>query len=223
MGIIYILENKINKKCYIGQTIKKFKDRMLGHKSEAKLNKKRNLIGNALRKYGLENFKITIMDCQEEYLDWLEQEWIKELNSLSPNGYNLDTGGNKNKHLSEETRLKISKAGKGNNNSKGRIVSEEQKEHLRKLNKGKISSFKGKHHTEEAKEKNRQKHIGIFAGENHPMYGKHHTEETKQILRDKRSKQIFTENIRIKMIKSQRLRREKERILKINIDNVKVN
>ena len=35
-------------------------------------------------------------------------------------------------------------------------------------------------YTEESKQKMREAHKGIQAGENHPMYGKHHTEETKQ-------------------------------------------
>lgn len=34
--------------------------------------------------------------------------------------------------------------------------------------------------TEEIKEKIRQSHIGLLAGEKHPMYGKHHTEESRK-------------------------------------------
>ena len=160
MNIIYILENKINKKCYVGQTIQDFKDRLLAHKSEARLNRRKNLIGNAIRKYGIENFNITTMTCKEEHLDWMEVEWIKELNSLAPNGYNLDTGGNKNKHASDETREKISKSKLGNHVNKGIPKSEEHKKKLSEVKKGKTSSFKGKHHTEEANEKNRVAHQG---------------------------------------------------------------
>ena len=34
--------------------------------------------------------------------------------------------------------------------------------------------------TEEIKGKIRQSHIGLLAGEKHPMYGKHHTEESRR-------------------------------------------
>lgn len=34
--------------------------------------------------------------------------------------------------------------------------------------------------TEETKEKIRQSHIGLLAGEKHPMYGKHHTKEARE-------------------------------------------
>lgn len=42
--------------------------------------------------------------------------------------------------------------------------------------------LKGKHHSDETKEKMRQKVIekGGYAGKNNPMYGKYHTEETKK-------------------------------------------
>lgn len=36
--------------------------------------------------------------------------------------------------------------------------------------KGQISSFKGKHHTEEAKKKIRESHLGLFKGEKSPLW-----------------------------------------------------
>ncbi len=52
---------------------------------------------------------------------------------------------------------------------------------------GEKNGFFGKHHTEEAKEKNRQAHLGKpgIRGEKHYMYGKHHSEETKAKMREK--------------------------------------
>lgn len=66
---------------------------------------------------------------------------------MSPNGYNLNTGG-KNKRHSEETKKKISESNKGKKVSeetrkklseshKGHKVSEETKKKLSKINKGK--------------------------------------------------------------------------------------
>ncbi|MBQ8992585.1 MAG: hypothetical protein IJ085_00355, partial [Turicibacter sp.] len=48
----------------------------------------------------------------------------------------------------------------------------------------------GKKHTEEAKQKNREAHLGLYNGEKHPMYGKKHTEEAKMKIREARKKQI---------------------------------
>jgi hypothetical protein len=42
-----------------------------------------------------------------EQLDEREIYWIKELNSLAPNGYNCNSGGDAQRNLSQETRDKI--------------------------------------------------------------------------------------------------------------------
>jgi group I intron endonuclease len=43
-----------------------------------------------------------------------------------------------------------------------------------------ISSFLGKHHTEEAKEKNRISHLGKYEGDKNPNYGKKHTDAIRK-------------------------------------------
>lgn len=48
----------------------------------------------------------------------------------------------------------------------------------------------GKKHTDEAKKKNREAHLGLYNGERHPMFGKTHTEEAKQKIREARKKQV---------------------------------
>lgn len=63
----------------------------------------------AIKKYGLENFKKIQFSCPEEDLDWIESFLIKEFKSQVPNGYNLESGGHKNKHVHKKTRQKISK------------------------------------------------------------------------------------------------------------------
>ena len=68
---------------------------------------------NTLNKYGLGSFTWeTIYVCNnEEELNKMEMYFIKELNTLHPNGYNLSLGGDGQsgfKH-SEESRRKISK------------------------------------------------------------------------------------------------------------------
>jgi group I intron endonuclease len=107
MALIYVFEDMTNGKAYVGQTTQTFSQRMRKHLGD------KQYIDRALRKRGVENFKITTMTCSEEYLDWMEREWIKEMNSLVPNGYNIESGGNKHKRLSMETRMKMSIARKG--------------------------------------------------------------------------------------------------------------
>lgn len=103
MGEIYILKNKTNNKKYVGQTVNTFSKRMKMHKCGDQL------IDRAIKKYGIENFDQYIFkNIPENLLDYFETNLIKRLNSLaSQNGYNLDSGGHKNKHHSDSTKLKI--------------------------------------------------------------------------------------------------------------------
>lgn len=53
-GIIYLLKNKINGKCYVGQTIKTLEERIYRHKYKS--NKKIMPISFAIKKYKFENY-----------------------------------------------------------------------------------------------------------------------------------------------------------------------
>lgn len=95
---IYKIINKINNKIYVGQSID-IQERWYQHKYKAF---DKNEIGYnsaihlAMRKYGVENFSIEIIEeCAPELLDERERFWIKKLNCLSPNGYNILEGGQK--------------------------------------------------------------------------------------------------------------------------------
>lgn len=63
---------------------------------------------SAINKYGSEKFKVEQIDiaCNQFEADYKEAMWIKQLNTLSPNGYNLKDGGSHGKH-SEEVKLKM--------------------------------------------------------------------------------------------------------------------
>ena len=64
MGIIYVLHNEENDKCYVGQTTRTFEERFGAHKIFS------SLIGKALRKYGVDNFsKIILENIPEEESD----------------------------------------------------------------------------------------------------------------------------------------------------------
>lgn len=141
-----------NKKVYIGQTYN-FKDRMRKHKYDSK--KYNTLIYNAIRKYGWDNIKKEIiLYCDENCIDYYERELIKLYNSTDKNvGYNLESGGHKNKNLSKETIEKKKKSALGKKHSKETI------ELLRKLSIGNTNML-GKKHSKETKEKLRKMNLG---------------------------------------------------------------
>ena len=95
---IYKITNLINGKIYIGQSkdpIRRWKE----HKWDA-LNpncKENSAIHDAFLKYGIDNFEFTIIGWFENYNE-KEKYYIKELNTLYPNGYNLTEGGDEPPH-----------------------------------------------------------------------------------------------------------------------------
>ena len=132
MGYIYMIKNKINGKLYIGQTIRKdINERWRQHKS-CKKDVIGNYLYNAYQKYGLKNFEYKLICiCFDEDCNKIETEYIKKLNTLYPNGYNLQVGGGNHK-LSEEAKQIIREKNKCKESpNKGKKISEEQKNKLR--------------------------------------------------------------------------------------------
>ena len=122
-GIIYKLTSPSpSNKMYIGQTVESAKKRWNGHKNAAARFEKYieengeepvkagcRLLNKAIIKYGFDKFqKEVIGEFPEDDLDEKEQYYIQFYDTLAPKGYNLITGGNSNKQLSEETKIKIS-------------------------------------------------------------------------------------------------------------------
>lgn len=105
--IIYKITNKNTGLCYIGQTTGKLTSRWHRHKTTKSCQK----LFNAIQKYGPDAFSQQIIGTYTtlDDLNNAEEYFIDFYNSLSPNGYNLHTGGNNHK-VSEETRLKQSLA-----------------------------------------------------------------------------------------------------------------
>lgn len=92
MAIIYKITNLINNKIYIGETIRNLNVRWNEHKSEA-LGGRHGYtyhLHNAMRKYGIDNFTIEIIDnCPDGERFLLESEYIQKYNSNNPEiGYN---------------------------------------------------------------------------------------------------------------------------------------
>lgn len=115
---IYKITNNINNKGYVGQTTQDcIEKRWSNHKSEGKF-----AIGQAIDKYGPENFTFEVIDKASDMddLNKKEIEYIATLDTMAPNGYNLHEGG-RNSRLTQETKDKISKA------HMGKIISETSK------------------------------------------------------------------------------------------------
>jgi group I intron endonuclease len=184
-GIVYIATNLINNKQYIGQTVRKLKYRLYEHIHHPDNSYP---FSKALRKYGIENFKIVPFSCLEKDLDWTESFLIKKLNTLKPNGYNLESGGNNQKHLHEVTKNKISKKTKGENNPRyGIKLEEETKEKIREsINewyKTHEAPSKGILKTKEEKIKLSEARKKYYEIHESPFKGKRHSKEAKEKMR----------------------------------------
>lgn len=91
---IYLINNNVNNKAYVGQS-KDIEKRWSDHKCLGKTTSKSNSVANkyplyrAMRKYGVENFYLTILEEVEDYnqLDSIENKYIEKYNSIT-NGYN---------------------------------------------------------------------------------------------------------------------------------------
>ena len=91
---IYKIENRINGKIYIGQSIA-IKTRWQQHKYEAKTGESQAPLYLALRKYGIENFSFEVLEeCPQELLNEKEIFWIAHYKSSDRDfGYNVLAGG----------------------------------------------------------------------------------------------------------------------------------
>lgn len=153
--IIYKITNLVNNKIYIGQSNGKNKFYMGSG----------IILHNAIKKYGMENFKKDIIvegEFNQTLLDQLEIHYIRLYNSTNKSiGYNIDEGGwgGHNKTFSEETRKKISEG------NKRAYKNGFTKEHIEKISK----AHKGIPRTEETKKKLSLAHKGKVFSEEHRL------------------------------------------------------
>jgi len=133
---IYRISHRDSEKSYVGQS-KDIFNRWKSHSNFAR--KKLSYISSALKLYGLESFRFEVIEeCSLEELNGREVYWISYFNCLSPNGYNLTSGGGQGTTLSEETRNKISESNK--KAQKGKIFSKEHGQKISKALKGRTIS-----------------------------------------------------------------------------------
>lgn len=95
---IYKITNLVNNKIYIGQSIN-IEKRIKEHFWKAECEKDisyNSALHQAIRKYGKDNFVWEVLkECPIDEIDDLERYYIELYNSITPNGYNILTGGQK--------------------------------------------------------------------------------------------------------------------------------
>jgi group I intron endonuclease len=153
---IYKVTNNITGKVYVGK--REIPDDWSSYYGSGKI------IKHSLKKYGKENFtKEIIEECKtKQELNERERYWIKKLNTLQPNGYNISDGGDWGDTFT-------------NNPNRESI-----REKYRQRTKGKGNPMYGKHHTKAAKLKVSIANTGRLVGDKNPS----RRPEIRKILRD---------------------------------------
>lgn len=181
---------------YIGQTIRKIEHRWAQHCSE---KEGYMAMHRAIKKYGKENFTIEKIDeaLSLDDLNKKETEYILLYNTISPNGYNLNTGSG-NRRWSEESKKRMSQSHLGkklsddhkNNISKSvKNVFAKNPEKLKKSYKA-LKAVREKwvlenYHPKRGKklsDKSRKKISEAKMGAKNPMFGKKMNEKQKEAL-----------------------------------------
>ena len=113
MGVVYLIKNKVNNKCYVGITTRKIEKRLYQHFSKGSTCR---LLKRSIEKYGKDNFTSDVLEeCDNELLCEREVKYIREYNSFvgwENGGLNLTTGGELKKEVAQETKDKIGEKSK---------------------------------------------------------------------------------------------------------------
>lgn len=190
-GYIYKVTNIYNDKKYIGLTTETICERWSKHWNDANSKQQRGLYLNhfqrALLKYKKDGFEIhsiitVIKPTKEELLDELkklEKIWIAKYNSFT-SGYNSTLGGDGTLGLSGKL-----------NHGYGKHLSDETKRKISISNTGKDSYWKGKNLPTEIRNKISKARKGKYSGENHPLYGIPISQKQKDMLSDNNSMAVL--------------------------------
>jgi group I intron endonuclease len=160
---IYVITNDVNDKSYVGLCAGDLQLRWRRHLACCRFGEGGALY-NAIRKYGENKFHITSLwsgHVSPDSLKTLEKYFIRCLNTMRPNGYNLTEGGDgsfgfkhseeykqsmRDRFISEATRQKMSRI------HKGKVISQHQKQIVAEKLRGNQHML-GHRHSEETRAK----------------------------------------------------------------------
>lgn len=168
---VYLITNMINDKKYVGVTCRRYQERYKEHLSAASSGSNL-LLHNAMRKYGVENFKVSLVaaDVPEDRICAAEQHYVKVYNTFyqTGHGYNMTEGGGGmcGYHHTQATRLKLSQSHKGHKFTLER-------------NKKIKDAMTGRNYLPEWRAALSDARKGRFTKAENPFYGKQHTKVTK--------------------------------------------
>lgn len=191
---IYLVSNKLNGKQYVGQTINPHLP--IGHG---------RILKSAYKLHGKDNFTyepICKGIASRASLNAIERFWISVVDTVVPNGYNIDLGGSEGSTWTDERRqaVSIARTGKKLNRPlgsksgmKGKVYPEEGKRKLSEALKGRVSPNWGKQASEETKAKMTASQKAHWEKVGSPNKGCKASEETKAKMRAARAKRIYTD------------------------------
>lgn len=159
---IYSIENIINHKKYIGQSVN-VEHRWYCHRSDLKNKKHDNdYLQKSWNKYGEENFQFRVLEqCPRDMLNEKERYYIDLYNTMNRDyGYNLKSGGQDRNYVTDDIKKKISIANK-------KYYDEHPEAKTQKAN----AAYK-QWQNPDIKAK--------ILGENNGMYGKTHSPEVRE-------------------------------------------
>lgn len=173
---IYCIENLVNNKKYIGQSVDIY-GRFSKHKSSLNNDSHDNdYLQKSWRKYGEKNFKFYIIElCERNQLDDMENYYIDLYQTtIRDFGYNLKSGGQAHNVVCQEVRQKISNA-----------IRQSYDDDLKQLRKQKALNQWA---NPEIKAK--------ITGENNGMYGKKHSDEARKKMSEAAKRRCSTKRDR---------------------------
>lgn len=154
---IYKITNNINGKIYIGLTTKSLEERWIGHLKSYK--SKDFALYRAMRKYGIENFKISELEKCDSLEELIEKEsyYIQNLDSMNPKtGYNMMRQNDSIRFITDNVRNKMIESQKL---YRANLTPERKKEIYTKAG-----------NTRQGEKRSNKKFVGVFSSSNNTSF-----------------------------------------------------
>lgn len=198
---LYCLTCLVNGKAYIGITSRAPNERWAEHRRS-----RQSMIGAAIRKYGIENFVLdvlqTVAHAQEAAA--AERDWIAFHDTMAPQGYNLNAGGVFNEiKLSGDRRAETSRANAALATAAARLVTRGRKRDAELVAKT-AASHRGRKRSAETRanismaarhRRLKQCRNGHPYTENNLIINKHGHQNCRICLKAKRQRQVTRHSV----------------------------